>query len=230
MESEIGSTKLRNGQMETYEWQQLHAAIERLSKAPIFIDDTPGINIFELRAKCRRLKAQHGIDMIIIDYLQLMTAGASEGKGGGNREQEISTISRALKGLAKELNVPVIALSQLSRAVESRGGSKRPQLSDLRESGAIEQDADIVGFIYRPEYYQILEDENGNSTKGMADIIIQKHRNGSLGDVHLRFKGEFSKFMDPEDFNLMTMGSDANLPANNMITRSSKMNDEDIPF
>lgn len=230
MESEIGSTKLRNGQMETYEWQQLHAAIERLSKAPIFIDDTPGINIFELRAKCRRLKAQHGIDMIIIDYLQLMTAGASEGKGGGNREQEISTISRALKGLAKELNVPVIALSQLSRAVESRGGSKRPQLSDLRESGAIEQDADIVGFIYRPEYYQILEDENGNSTKGMADIIIQKHRNGSLGDVHLRFKGEFSKFMDPEDFNLMTLGSDANLPANNMITRSSKMNDEDIPF
>ena len=229
MESEIGSTKLRNGQLETYEWQQLHAAIERLSKAPIFIDDTPGINIFELRAKCRRLKAQHGIDMIIIDYLQLMTSGTGDSKSG-NREQEISAISRALKGLAKELNVPVIALSQLSRAVESRGGSKRPQLSDLRESGAIEQDADIVGFIYRPEYYQILEDEAGNSTKGMADIIIQKHRNGSLGDVHLRFKGEFSKFMDPEDFNLSSIGNEVNLPVNNIITRSSRMNDEDIPF
>lgn len=229
MESEIGSTKLRNGQLETYEWQQLHGAIERLSKAPIFIDDTPGINIFELRAKCRRLKAQHGIDMIIIDYLQLMTSGTGDNKSG-NREQEISAISRALKGLAKELNVPVIALSQLSRAVESRGGSKRPQLSDLRESGAIEQDADIVGFIYRPEYYQILEDEAGNSTKGMADIIIQKHRNGSLGDVHLRFKGEFSKFMDPDDFNLSSIGNEINLPVNNIIMRSSRMNDEDIPF
>ena len=148
---------------------------------PIFIDDTPGINIFELRAKCRRLKMQHDIQMVIIDYLQLMTGG-SDNKNG-NREQEISSISRGLKSLAKELNVPVIALSQLSRAVETRGGTKRPQLSDLRESGAIEQDADIVSFIYRPEYYQIMEDEEGQSLKGIAEVIIAKHRNLSL--IHI---------------------------------------------
>jgi replicative DNA helicase len=229
MESEIPSSKLRNGQLEPHEWQQLHAAIERMSKAPIYIDDTPGINIFELRAKCRRLKAQHDIQLIMIDYLQLMSGGSDSSKGG-NREQEISQISRALKGLAKELNVPVIALSQLSRAVETRGGSKKPQLSDLRESGAIEQDADIVGFIYRPEYYQIMEDENGNSTKGMADILINKHRNGALGEVRLRFIGEFSKFADPEDANFASVTMDFNAPAANVITRPSRMNEEDIPF
>jgi replicative DNA helicase len=229
MESEIPSSKLRNGQLEPHEWQQLHAAIERMSKAPIYIDDTPGINIFELRAKCRRLKAQHDIQLIMIDYLQLMSGGSDSSKSG-NREQEISQISRALKGLAKELNVPVIALSQLSRAVETRGGSKKPQLSDLRESGAIEQDADIVGFIYRPEYYQIMEDENGNSTKGMADILINKHRNGALGEVRLRFIGEFSKFADPEDANFASVSMDFNAPAANVITRPSRMNEEDIPF
>jgi replicative DNA helicase len=229
MESEIPSSKLRNGQLEPHEWQQLHAAIERMSKAPIYIDDTPGINIFELRAKCRRLKAQHDIQLIMIDYLQLMSGGSDSSKSG-NREQEISQISRALKGLAKELNVPVIALSQLSRAVETRGGSKKPQLSDLRESGAIEQDADIVGFIYRPEYYQIMEDENGNSTKGMADILINKHRNGALGEVRLRFIGEFSKFADPEDANFTNVSLDFNAPATNVITRPSRMNEEDIPF
>ncbi len=230
MEAEIPSSKLRSGQLEPHEWQQLHSSIEKISKAPIFIDDTPGINVFELRAKCRRLKAQHDIQMIIIDYLQLMTAGG-ENNRGGNREQEISAISRALKGLAKELNVPVIALSQLSRAVETRGGSKKPQLSDLRESGAIEQDADIVGFLYRPEYYQIMEDENGNSTKGMADILISKHRNGALGDVRLRFIGEFSKFADPEDTNFASVAIDPNTQAANVITRPSKMNtEEDIPF
>ncbi|HEY9704260.1 MAG TPA: DnaB-like helicase C-terminal domain-containing protein, partial [Allocoleopsis sp.] len=202
---------------------------EKMSKAPIFIDDTPGINIFELRAKCRRLKAQHDIQIIIIDYLQLMTGGSDSSKGG-NREQEISMISRALKGLAKELNVPVIALSQLSRAVETRGGSKKPQLSDLRESGAIEQDADIVGFIYRPEYYQILEDENGNSTKGMADILISKHRNGALGEVRLRFVGEFSKFTDPDDYTFNDLSLDFNSPQANIITKPSRMNEEDIPF
>lgn len=230
MEAEIPSSKLRNGQLEPHEWQQLHTAIEKMSKAPIYIDDTPGINIFELRAKCRRLKAQHDIQLIIIDYLQLMTGGGENSKGGGNREQEISAISRALKGLAKELSVPVIALSQLSRAVETRGGSKKPQLSDLRESGAIEQDADIVGFIYRPEYYQILEDENGNSTKGMADILINKHRNGALGEVRLRFVGEFSKFADPEDTNFANLGMDFNAPMANVITRPSRMNEDDIPF
>ena len=233
MESEVPGAKLRTGQLEPHEWQQLHSAIEKISKAPIFIDDTPGINVFELRAKCRSLKAQHDIQLIVIDYLQLMTGGGDSSKGG-NREQEISSISRALKGLAKELNVPVIALSQLSRAVETRGGSKKPQLSDLRESGAIEQDADIVSFIYRPEYYQIMEDENGNSTKGMADIIVSKHRNGALGEVRLRFLGEFSKFTDPEDFHFNDVALDFNSPQANVITRPSKMNSEegggDIPF
>ncbi|MEK7253562.1 MAG: replicative DNA helicase, partial [Bacteroidota bacterium] len=144
MEAEIPANKLRSGKLEEYEWQQLHSTIERISEVPLFIDDTPGINIFELRAKCRRLKMQHDIQMVIIDYLQLMSGGMEGSRSNGNREQEISAISRALKGMAKELNVPVIALSQLSRAVETRGGTKRPQLSDLRESGAIEQDADIV--------------------------------------------------------------------------------------
>ena len=138
LEAEISGSKLRNGQLEEYEWQQLHTSIEHLSEAPIFIDDTPGINIFELRAKCRRLKMQHDIQLVIIDYLQLMSGGADNQRG--NREQEVSAISRALKGMAKELNVPVIALSQLSRAVEVRGGSKRPQLSDLRESGCLTGD------------------------------------------------------------------------------------------
>lgn len=398
-EAEISQDRLRTGQLENAEWQKLQMAIERMSKTPIFIDDTPAINIFELRAKCRRLKAQHDIQLIIIDYLQLMTGGGGGDKRSmGNREQEISSISRGLKGLAKELNVPVIALSQLSRAVESRGGSKKPQLSDLREcvtgdtqialldgrqmriadlvgqtpkvlsidpssekiveattnmiwsvgkkevfevklasgrsikasaehrlytfegwktiqalqkeeriatarylpqptecitiddakndlfwdtitaitpcgeqevfdvsvpetaawiangiishnSGAIEQDADIVSFIYRPEYYNITEDENGNSTKGIAEVIIAKHRNGSLDDVRLRFIGEYSKFTDAEDFNFGDFGdldpSDdfprnnfgggndfggSQNASNNTITLSSRMNDDDIPF
>ncbi len=232
MEAEIQSSKLRNGQLEEYEWQQLHSAIEKMSEAPIFIDDTPGINVFELRAKCRRLKMQHDIQLVIIDYLQLMTGGPDN--KNGNREQEISQISRALKGLAKELSVPVIALSQLSRAVETRGGSKRPQLSDLRESGAIEQDADIVSFIYRPEYYQILEDEEGQSLKGVAEIIVAKHRNGALKTVKLKFTDQFAKFSDLDDpnFNELIGGADGDPGKNSIIiTRPSKMNDdEDIPF
>ena len=231
MEAEIQGSKLRSGQLEEYEWQQLHSAIEKMSEAPIFIDDTPGINVFELRAKCRRLKMQHDIQLVIIDYLQLMTGGP-ESKSG-NREQEISQISRSLKGLAKELNVPVIALSQLSRAVETRGGTKRPQLSDLRESGAIEQDADIVSFIYRPEYYQILEDEEGQSLKGVSEIIIAKHRNGALKTVKLKFTDQFAKFSDLDDpnFNELTGGNDSGVdPNSNIITRSSRMNDDDIPF
>jgi replicative DNA helicase len=234
MEAEIPGQKLRSGKLEEYEWQQLHTTIERMSEAPIFIDDTPGINIFELRAKCRRLKMQHDIQMVIIDYLQLMS-GAMENSRSTNREQEISSISRSLKGLAKELNVPVIALSQLSRAVEVRGGSKRPQLSDLRESGAIEQDADIVTFIYRPEYYQILEDETGASQKGIAEIIIAKHRNGPLDTVKLRWVDQFAKFTDPGDMHFGDFPSSDPFatpfePAD-IITRPSKMNDdEDIPF
>ena len=198
LEAEIEGSALRNGKLSDEEWVRLHKAVEKLSDAPIFIDDSPGLNIFELRAKCRRLKMQHDIQLIVIDYLQLMSGGG-EGKNTGNREQEISAISRALKGMAKELNVPVIALSQLSRAVETRGGNKRPQLSDLRESGAIEQDADIVSFIYRPEYYGITEDEEGLSTKNVGEIIIAKHRNGALENVKLKFINQFAKFMNPDD-------------------------------
>jgi replicative DNA helicase len=230
MESEIPATKFRNGKLEDYEWQMLQSTVERLNSVPIFIDDTPGINIFELRAKCRRLKMQHDIQMVIIDYLQLMT-GSTEGNRGGNREQEIGSISRALKSLAKELNVPVIALSQLSRAVEVRGGSKRPQLSDLRESGSIEQDADIVSFIYRPEYYQILEDENGQSLKGIAEFIIAKHRNGALDTVRLKFTDTFAKFSNLDDPSFAGLQDPLSGPFQpSVITRQSRMNDEDIPF
>ncbi len=230
MEAEVSSQKLRNGQLEDYEWQQLQSAIERISEAPIYIDDTPGINIFEIRAKCRRLKMQHDISLVIIDYLQLMSGGGENAKG--NREQEVSAISRALKMLAKELNVPVIALSQLSRAVEVRGGSKRPQLSDLRESGSIEQDADMVSFIYRPEYYQILEDEEGQSLKGIAELIIAKNRHGALDTIKMRFTADFARFSDLDDPDFGALPEDTfDNPYSNVITRPSKMNeDEDIPF
>lgn len=231
MEAEISGMKMRNGQLEEYEWQQLHSAIERIGEAPIFIDDTPGINVFELRAKCRRLKMQHDIQLIMIDYLQLMSGGGDSQRG--NREQEVSGISRALKGLAKELNVPVIALSQLSRAVEVRGGTKRPQLSDLRESGSIEQDADMVAFIYRPEYYQIMEDEEGQSLKGVAEIIVAKNRHGELKNVRMRFTAEFARFSDLGDPDFGDLPDDTfDAPAiPNIITRPSRMNDdEDIPF
>lgn len=366
MEAEIPGSKMRSGRLEDYEWQALQTTVERLSNIPIFIDDTPGINIFELRAKCRRLKMQHDIQLIIIDYLQLMT-GSSDGKNT-NREQEISGISRALKGLAKELSVPVIALSQLSRAVEVRGGSKRPQLSDLREcvsgdtlvyladgrtlpiaslagqtpvvwsmdpetqrlvpkasdlvwavgekpvfeialasgrrikatanhrlytidgwkqvdalavggrlaiagqttpaiefdtiisitpageemvydltvpgthswvangivshnSGAIEQDADIVSFIYRPEYYQILEDENGQSLKGIAEFIVAKHRHGALDTIRIKFTDTFAKFGNLDDPAFAGLADPLSGPfqPSGMI-RGSRMNDEDIPF
>jgi replicative DNA helicase len=233
MEAEIEGGKLRNGKLEPYEWTQLHTAIEKLADIPIYIDDTPGINIFELRAKCRRLKMQHNIQMVIIDYLQLMSGSSGDGKNS-NREQEISNISRALKGMAKELSVPVIALSQLSRAVETRGGSKKPQLSDLRESGAIEQDADMVTFIYRPEYYGILEDENGASLKGVAELIIAKHRHGALDTVKLKFMADYAKFAnldDPNfsDFNNASFTSDPYSDSQAMRFQS-KMNNDDIPF
>lgn len=195
-ETELGAEKIKTGKLEDYEWAQLNQRIKALDEAPIFIDDTPALSVFEFRAKCRRLKMQHNINIIIVDYLQLMTAGADN---RGSREQEVSTISRSLKAIAKELNVPIIALSQLNRSVESREG-RRPQLSDLRESGAIEQDADIVTFIHRPEYFGLTEDESGNSLLGVAEIIIAKHRNGATADVHLRFRKELAKFtdMDPQ--------------------------------
>lgn len=196
-EAELDSEKIKKGNLADYEWEQLIHKTNKLSSAPLFVDDSPALSILELRAKCRRLKAQNDIQLIVIDYLQLMS-GEVRGGMGGNREQEISSISRALKQIAKELEVPVIALSQLSRAVETRGGDKRPQLSDLRESGAIEQDADIVMFLYRPEYYGITESEEGQSTAGLGEVIIAKHRNGSLETVKLRFIGKYTKFTDIE--------------------------------
>ncbi|MBN2611909.1 MAG: replicative DNA helicase [Bacteroidales bacterium] len=219
-ETELPSSRIRNGKLKDYEWEQLDYKIKSLVDAPIYIDDTPAISIFELRAKCRRLKRLYNIDIIIIDYLQLMT-GIPENKG--NREQEVSTISRALKGIAKELDVPVIALSQLNRSVEIRSGSKRPQLSDLRESGAIEQDADMVIFIHRPEKYGFLEDEEGNSLKGIAEIILAKHRNGPIGDVMLRFKEDFAKFVDIEDDFITPLDDDTQAVP---VTVSSRMNED----
>ncbi len=207
-ETGLNSEKLRKGDLTDYEWKNLTSGVVDLEKAKLFIDDTPALSVFDLRAKVRRLASTQGLDVIIIDYLQLMTVGGS--KAQGNREQEISTISRSLKSIAKELNVPVIALSQLSRAVETRSTSKRPQLSDLRESGAIEQDADIVSFIYRPQYYQIEEWEDGSPCENEAEIIIAKHRNGSLDDVRLRFIGELAKFANKEQGSTMIMESKMN--------------------
>lgn len=199
-ETGLTSEKLRKGNLLPHEWEQLNVKVKDLTKAPIYIDDTPSLSIFDLRAKARRLVSQFGVKIIIIDYLQLMTGGSAT-KGPGNREQEISTISRNLKALAKELNVPVITLSQLSRAVETRGGTKRPLLSDLRESGAIEQDADIVSFIYRPEYYGFTEwdDDERTPCTGQAEFIIAKHRNGGLDNVRLKFVGHLAQFIDLEE-------------------------------
>lgn len=233
-ETELSADKLKRGDLESYEWEQLNSRLNNLTGAPIFIDDTPALSVFELRAKCRRLKAQHNIDMIIIDYLQLMSSKGDN--SGGTREQEISNISRSLKSLAKELDVPIIAISQLSRAVETRGGNKRPILSDLRESGAIEQDADMVLFIYRPEYYKIDVDEQGFPTKGTAEVIIAKHRNGALRDVKLRFIDKYAKFLDLEttDFNAFEhiVAPDDFNPSAQSFTLQSKMNnmDEEPPF
>jgi replicative DNA helicase len=197
-ETEIPAEKIRRGNLEEHEWTQLVHKVSELSNAPLFIDDSAAINIFELRAKARRLKKQYDIQMIIIDYLQLMS-GTGENRNA-NREQEISNISRALKTIAKELNIPVIALSQLNRSVETRGGDKRPQLSDLRESGAIEQDADMVIFLYRPEYYKITEDAEGNSVIGTAEVMISKHRNGALATIPVRFIDRLAKFTERESF------------------------------
>ena len=234
-ETELPMEKFKKGNLEEHEWVQLTKKVGSLTSAPLFIDDTPALNIFELRAKCRRLKANYDIGLIIIDYLQLMS-GTGDGKGGGNREQEISQISRSLKMIAKELNVPVIALSQLSRAVETRSGEKRPMLSDLRESGAIEQDADMVVFIYRPEYYGLTEDAEGNSTQGIAEVIIAKHRNGALKTVPLRFIDKFAKFANLDndefgDFNMSGHGDDMESQSQ-FISKISRMDDieEDMPF
>lgn len=222
-ESGISHEKIRNGKLTPQEWTQLTVKIGDLQNSRILIDDTPALSIFELRAKCRRLKSQHDIGIIIIDYLQLMT-GPTDTRG--NREQEVSTISRSLKAIAKELNVPILALSQLNRSVETRGGNKRPQLSDLRESGAIEQDADMVLFIHRPEYYGFNEDEEGNSLIGLAEIIVAKHRNGAVGDIRLRFRKEQAKFSDLDD---MEYAPYAAPTASQAVTFGSKMNEDPLP-
>lgn len=193
-ESELDASKINKGLLENYELEQLKHKTKLISNAPIFIDDTPGLSIFELRTKCRKLKMQHNIQMIVIDYLQLLTSDSN--KSTFNREQEISYISRSLKNLAKELDVPIITPSQLSRAVETRGGDKRPMLSDLRESGAIEQDADIVMFLYRPEYYGLFEDDNDFNVKGLTEVIIAKHRNGPLDTAYIKFINKYVKFID----------------------------------
>ncbi len=239
-ETGLSSEKLRTGRLEKHEWEQLNVKVSALESAPLFIDDTPSLSIFDLRAKARRLSSQHGIKLIFVDYLQLMTA--STNNKNGNREQEISTISRNLKALAKELDVPVIALSQLSRAVETRGGSKRPLLSDLRESGAIEQDADIVSFIYRPEYYKIDEwdDEERTPSQGQAEFIVAKHRNGGLENIRLKFVGHLGKFENLDTFDTpfefpskMNAGgqdpSNINLPQGNPSDVFGD-DDDDMPF
>lgn len=217
-EAEIDSQKLRKGDLETEDWKAMHSRLNNLDNSPIYIDDTPALSVLELRTKARRLKAFHNIKLLIVDYLQLMTAG--NGRSGMNREQEIANISRSLKTIAKELNIPVIALSQLSRSVESRP-DKKPMLSDLRESGSIEQDADVVMFLYRPEYYGLEETETGESTQGIAEVIIAKNRSGSVDTARLRFIGKYTRFAEFDGFTLTpeqyeeksgirTMGSKAN--------------------
>ena len=206
---EIEGEKIKSGQLSQMEWDQLMSRVKNLYSAPLYIDDTASLSIFELRTKARRLVREHNVSFIIIDYLQLMNAS---GMKFGSREQEVSMISRSLKQLAKELNIPIVALSQLNRSVESRGADskdgKRPQLSDLRESGAIEQDADIVCFIHRPEYYlRSGVDAAGNDIRGLAEFIVAKHRSGRVDDVKMRFKSRYARFENWEGELEMTSGS-----------------------
>ena len=203
---EVEGRKILNGQLDDEEWKRLDANVGKLQNSPIYVDDTAGMSIFELRTKARRLVREKGVKVIMIDYLQLMNAN---GARFGSRQEEVSTISRSLKGLAKELNIPILALSQLNRTVENRDGldGKRPQLSDLRESGAIEQDADMVLFVHRPEYYHIYQDDHGNDLRGMAQVIIAKHRKGATGDVTLTFKGAFTRFENPDESRMSNAGN-----------------------
>ena len=221
---EIPGEKIKSGQLAPYEWGQLDYRLKDLMGAPLYVDDTPSLSVFELRTKARRLVREHDVKIIIIDYLQLMNAS---GMSYGSRQEEVSTISRSLKGLAKELNIPIIALSQLNRGVEQRDGNdgKRPQLSDLRESGAIEQDADMVCFIHRPEYYKIYQDDKGRDLRGMAEIIIAKHRNGAVGDVLLRFRGEYARFQNPDDDSIIPMPGEAQMVGSRMNNRGGS----DVP-
>jgi len=222
---EITGDKILSGQLSEDEWIRLDKNVSKLKEAPLYVDDTAGLSVFELRTKARRLVREKGVKIIMIDYLQLMNAS---GMRFGNRQEEVSHISRSLKGLAKELDIPILALSQLNRSVDNRdprdSQTKRPLLSDLRESGAIEQDADMVLFVHRPEYYKIYEDENGENLRGKAIIIIAKHRKGSIGDVVLDFRGQYTRFQNPEDSDILTS------PTEGGEILSSKMNDSDDPF
>ena len=209
---EIEGEKIKSGRLSRQEWEQLNSRVRSLFSAPLYVDDSPSLSILELRTKARRLVKEHGVKIIIIDYLQLMNA---TGMKFGSREQEVSMISRSLKQLAKELNIPVIALSRLSRKVEERNdGNKRPQLSDLRESGAIEQDADIVCFIHRPEYYtRSTTDAENRDIRGMAEFIVAKHRSGSVDDIEMTFVARFARFQnrsEPMPFEKGTMASKIN--------------------
>ena len=229
---EIQGSKILNGQLHQDEWERLDKRINNLMDAPLYVDDTPGLSVFELRTKARRLVREHGVKIIMIDYLQLMNAN---GMRFSSRQEEVSTISRSLKGLAKELNIPILALSQLNRGVESREGleGKRPQLSDLRESGAIEQDADMVLFVHRPEYYHIYQDDSGRDLHGMAQIIIAKHRKGATGDVLLTFRGEYTRFENPEEKSLVIQSKlqeQKILPSKANAEQSPNMDSDYDPF
>ncbi len=239
IESGIDSEKISRGRLSQEEWIQLMDKIRTVaSNDNLIIDDTPALSVFDLRAKCRRLKKKYDVQLIIVDYLQLMQGQREGDKNKGNREQEISYISRSLKALAKELKVPVIALSQLSRAVETRSATKRPELSDLRESGSIEQDADMVMFIYRPEYYKLDKFEDDMPSKGLADLIIKKNRHGATADIRVRFDSQFTKFADMNeslDYNsgmTVTDNPNAGISANDQfdnvptVTYSSSMNND----
>ena len=223
-ETEIDQTNLIRGNLKEYEWEQLRIRTKKLEKAPIYIDDTPDLSIFDMRAKCRRL-VRSGVKLVIVDYLQIM--GVDKLNRNANREREIATISRNLKSLAKDLNIPIIALSQLSREVEKRGGTKRPMLSDLRESGTIEQDADIVSFIYRPEYYKMetWDDDEGTPCQGQAEFIIAKNRNGITSDVKLKFVARYAKFANIDDYAYAEIESRIN-----KADRSVDVIDNNMPF
>ena len=195
----VEGKKLLSGQLDGPDWLRLDKKLEILKEAPLYIDDTEGLSVMELRTKARKLVREKGVKLIMVDYLQLMTAS---GMRYNSRQEEVSLISRSLKGLAKELNIPVLALSQLNRGVEGREGveGKRPQLSDLRESGAIEQDADRVVFLHRPEYYHILQSDDGLiDYRGKAEVVIAKHRKGATGIIMMNFKGEYTRFENDDD-------------------------------
>ena len=221
---ELEGDKIKTGKMSKEDKLRLNTKINIMKGKPLYMDDTPSLSIYELRSKARKLVNEHGVKLIIIDYLQLMNA---QGSSFGSREQEVSIISRGLKGLAKELDIPIIALSQLNRGVEARTGieGKTPQLSDLRESGAIEQDADMVCFIHRPEYYRIFNDEkSGKDLRGLAQIIVAKHRNGATDSIWLRFRGKYAKFQNEDDAFDSNELDGPMLPDSGAVTISSSMN------